>query len=211
MPITPNQALLMLQNQPETFLRKYPVRIFGDPTGSHVATYRIEEDAGGSHRPGSRLGTLRMHATQLFLIKSQGAVIGNPAGSVWFQAHSVKMFSASDPTAIGTYTLPAAGGPNLMVTGQLSGCAFAIHDNGGGSYEVAHIQPHAASGNTSDVLHDTLNHTGYWNVVYGRRDYDARRAASIVGVRQAGQWRIYAQKQDRTTGDYSVRKLKRLV
>lgn len=210
MPISPSQALNMLQNQPETFLRKYPVRIFGDPTGSHVAHYRLE-DGGASQRPGSRLGTLRMHATQLFEIRSRGAAFGNPAGSVWFQAHSVKMFSSSDPNAIGTYTLPAAGGPDLMVTGQLSGCAFAIHDNGGGSFVVAHIRPHDASGNTAEVLHGTLRNTGYWNIVYGRGDYSRDRRASIIGVRRAGQWHIYAQKQDGTTGDYSVRKVKQLV
>jgi hypothetical protein len=208
MPTTPSEALQQLQTQTESFLSKYPVRIFGDPTGSQVSNYRIE-DGGASQRPGSILHTAHMHATQMFLIKAQGAAVGNPAGSVWFTAHSVKMFESNNPSAIGTYTLPVATGPGLMVTGQLSGCAFAVHDNGDGSLVVAHIRPGQQLDPTT--LHRTLKKTDYWNVVYGREDYSADRRASIVGCRVGGRWSIWAQKQDGTTGDYRVRKVKRII
>ncbi len=210
MPILPAQALNQLQTGTEAFLSRYVVRIFGDPTNSYVANYRIE-DAGNSFRPGSVLGTHNMHATQKFDIQAGVglAVGGHPPTSVWFPAHSVKMWSVSSLHAITPYTLPVLGGPSLMVTGQLSGCAFAIHDNGDGSLVVAHIRPDVNV--SGDVLHQTLNATAYWDVVYGRGDYSALRAASIVGTRTGGQWHVWAQKQDRTTGDYSIRKVKRLI
>jgi hypothetical protein len=208
MPILPAQAVNQLQTATEAFLNHYVVRIFGDPTNSYVANYRLE-DAGNSFRPGSVLGTHNMHATQKFNIQAGVGVGGNPVNSVWFTAHSVKMWSIGNLHAITPYTLPVAGGPSLMVTGQLSGCAFAIHDNGDGSLVVAHIQPDVNV--SGDVLDRTLSAIPYWNVVYGRGDYSALRAASIVGSRNAGRWSIWAQKQDRTTGDYSIRKVKRLI
>ena len=142
MRVTPSQAIAQLATNPSSFLRKYPVRIFGDPKGSHVASYRIE-DSGDSTRPGRRVLSSRRDETQRFDIRPRGVAFGNPAGSVWFDAHSVKMFEGRSPYEIGVYTLPAREGPNLMVTGQLSGCSFAIRDNGDGSYDVTHIRPNA--------------------------------------------------------------------
>ncbi len=209
MPITPAQALLELEHQTNTFLSKYAVRIFGDPSGSHVASYRIEDGA-PSERPGSILRTKNMHTTQSFQVRARAAAAGNnPAGSVWFTAHSVKMFHSDNISAIGTYTLPVAGGPNLMVTGQLSGCSFAIHDVGDGSLVVAHIQPgtHLAA----RPLQHALQAIPDWTIVYGRDDYSHDRVATIVGARVGGRWHIWVQKQDRTTGDYQIRKVEQLI
>jgi hypothetical protein len=209
MPINPTQALDLLYRQPEQFLKRYPVRIFGDPTGSHVSQYRIEERHQlSSYRPGSVLGTLNMHETQLFEIRAQDSAMGKPPGSVWFDAHSVKMFESNKPHDIVIYRL-AGTGPDLMVTGQLSGCSFAIRDNGNGSMDVAHIRPNAQL--TSEILQSTLQRTGAWHIVYGREDYSSQRRASIIGVRVGIQWQIYAQKQDGTTEDYRVKKVKRLI
>jgi hypothetical protein len=206
MPTTPTQALYELQTQPQAFLERFTVRIFGFPTNSQVAKYRIE--AGGvSQRPGSILGTLNMHATQLFEIRAIGAAFGNPPGSVWFDAHSVKMFDSINLAALGTYTLPTVGGPDVMVTGQLSGCAFAIHDNGNGSLVVAHIRP-SVNINALTLQH-TLQNIPYWTVVYGRDNYAGQRVASIVGCRAGGQWHVWAQKQDDTS--YDVRSVKKLI
>jgi hypothetical protein len=205
--ITPSQAQFQMQTQPQAFLEKYPVRIYGDPTGSHVTRFRIE-DAGSSQRPGAILGTHSMHATQLFAIKPSGTAHGNPPGATWFDAHSVKMFdTATDLAAIGTYTLPVIGGPNVMVTGHLSGCSFAIHDNGDGSLVVAHIRPSPHI--DALTLQSTLGKTAYWTVVYGRHDYPGQ-VASIVGSRIAGRWHVWGQKQDDLTR-YSIRSVKKLI
>ena len=178
MPITPSQALQELQMQTATFLGRYTVRIFGDPTGSHVSSYRIEDGA-ASFRPGTVLRTHSMQPTQSFQIRARGAALGNPAGAVWFDAHSVKMFESTQLSLITTYTLPVAGGPDLMVTGQLSGCAFAIADNGDGSLVVAHIRPNQESLDAV-TLHQILKKSASWTTVYGRDDYGQDRVASIV-------------------------------
>jgi len=205
MPSTPQQALIALQADPMSFLRKYSVRIFGDPTGSHVSSYRIEEGQASTRR-GQVLGSLRRHATQRFDIKARGSALGNPPNSVWFDAHSVKMFQSDRPHDIGVYRLPA-GGPNLMVTGQLSGCSFAIRENGDGTLDATHIQP--SRNVPAGLLNRTLKRTGEWTEVYGRENYSAAHRASIIGVRRAGSWRIFAQKQNEN--DFGVAKVKQLV
>ena len=128
---------------------------------------------------------MNMHGTQKFEIRPRGvSAQGNPSGSVWFDAYSVKMF-ASNNAANANHELPATGGQNLMVTGQLSGCAFAIHDKGGGSLIVAHIKP-GAGANDAMLLHQGLKNLPYWTVVYGREDYATdRRIVSVVGCRIA--------------------------
>lgn len=209
MPIEPLQAIQELQTQPAQFLARYPVRIFGDPSGSHVSSYRIE-DSVASLRPSKVLRTHSMQATQSFQIRARGSALGNPPNSVWFDAHSVKMFDNHRPSDSGIYTLPVTGGPNLMLTGQLSGCAFAIEDKGDGSLVVAHIRP-TPQGLDAATLQSALQQSPGWTTVYGRDDYSAMRVVSIVGVRVSGRWHIWAQKQDGTTGDYQIRSVKQLI
>ncbi len=126
---------------------------------------------------------------------------------MWFDAHSVKMFENGNPSAIGVYTLPAQAGPGLVVTGQLSGCSFAIRDNGDGTLDATHIRPSQTL--QGEALQQTLQATTGWNVVYGRENYSAQHRASIIGVRIAGAWQIYAQTQN--ANDYGVASVRRLV
>jgi len=226
MPITPAQALQMLQNDTEAFLNRYPIRIFGDPTGSSAsANYRIEDATGqlpqGSvpQRPGSILRHLHHHDTQLFHIKAGVSIVPgqNAPGSAWFMAHSVKMWDSGSPQNIQPYTLPAAGGPNLMVTGELTGCAFAIHDNGNGSLVVAHVKPHTlrpgehpSAALRAVPLQNSLQANPYWHVVYGGKDYSpGTRRVAIVGRRTNTGWKIYAQKLENAM-PHNIRKVKRI-
>ena len=205
MPLSPNEAVQRLQFHTESFLAKYSVTIAGDPSGSQVTSFYIE-DAGDSSRPGSILRTRNMHATQRFRIRPAGAL-----GTVTpvFQAHSVKMFK-DPPSGVYTYVLPVDTTPDLMVTGQLSGCSFAIRKNADGTLVVAHIQPQAGAGQAIQ-LQETLKNSGNWDIVYGKGDYAKHlRTVSIVGKRIGQRWHIWAQKQD-TDNHFSILKVKKLL
>ena len=207
-PMNPAIAFHSLVNHPETFLKRYPIRIFGDVNASGVAQYAIE-NRGPSFRPGSFWGTHRWHATDSFNIRATAAGIHGP-GSHIFTAHSVHMDVGIG--AMGFYRLDVTG-PNIMVTGQLSGCAFVIQPAGGNNVDVAHIRP---VGRTGAHLARTLTYNHPNAFVYGatagRGFYDSNdRVSSIIGIRNAGgAWSIYSQKHDATTGDYRIRSVYRI-
>jgi hypothetical protein len=197
MPTAPNVAYAALVAHPRAFLRRYGVTITADPGVSGIYNYYLK-NAGAAQRPGRVLRTLRMHATERFRIDRQ-----NTPGSHPFQAYSIQMVPSNAPGAIVLYQLPAAAGPNIMVTGGLSGCSFLINDLGGGAVECAHLEPH---GETGVQLNNRLIGPPHaFDVVYGRNSYGHTqnnvaglydRSVSVIGVRAGGAWRIYAQKYD---------------
>jgi len=208
-PLDPTFAYNTLVATPSGFLKNYPVRIFGDAGASGVANYTMV-NYGASMRPGSIMGKFNQHATESFAIRSAAAMLGVGPGhnGKAFIAHSIHMDVGT--AAMGFYLL-GAGGPNIMVTGQLSGCSFVMVPAAlPGQVQVAHVQPLLAGGQTGRALYQQVT-AGVPNAqVYGAAEttgnYDAHdRAASIIGVRTGGQWVIYAQKQDRTTGDYRIK------
>ncbi len=208
MPIDPPIAFNSLLNANEVFLKSYPVRIFGDVNASGIAQYAIE-NRGNSFRPGSKLGTHRFHATESFNIRATAAGL-HAVGSHIFNAHSIHMDMGIN--AMEFYRLDNTG-PNIMVTGQLSGCAFVINPADGNNLDVSHIKP---IGTTGAILAATLtgNHPNafVYGATAGHGFYDSSdRVVSIIGIRDAGgAWRIYAQKHDAVSGDYRIRSVYRI-
>src|SRR5689334_15696316 len=94
MPIDPAVAYNTLVANPSQFLRRYPVRIFGYTGASGQWRYFIS-NRGQSMRPGSRLGTLSMHATESFDIRAAGPggapPIAGGGGGHPFDALSIHM------------------------------------------------------------------------------------------------------------------------
>lgn len=201
MPMTPQNAYNSLMADPVSFLKTYPVRIFGSPGASGVTQYAIE-NRGPSHRPGTIRGTHNWHTTESFNIK-RPAYVNNGYS---FYAHSVHMDVGL--TNMQFYRLPSLGGPNIMLTGQLSGCSFVISPVAhGNDVDVAHVQPQVVNPAT---LRNNLAVQHQNAFVFGvseqRGHYNgANRAVSIIGIRSAGRWKFYSQKQDRSTGDYRIR------
>lgn len=208
MPITPAIAFNTLLANPGAFLKRYPVRIFGATAASGVAGYTmLNRNPGASMRPGSVLGTLNMHTTESFEIRSNAALgaVGGGAGGHAFQAHSIHMDAGT--TNMGFYRLGAGAGPTIVVTGQLSGCSFVMLPVAAGVVDVAHVRP---QGQTGQALQAALATAMPNAQIYGASgasgNYDsADRFASIIGVRFAGVWRIYAQKQDANAGDFRIK------
>ncbi len=142
------------------------------------------------------------------------------AGGYLFNAHNVPMQSEESNgvtmvivPALNGVTLPAMGGPSIMVTGQLSGCSFVYQPRADGSIKVAHIQPgKRVEGDVADVkiatsgmsLSANLANTGRFVgnngavKVFGSNYYqhqydDGISRCTIVGIRRINGWNFYAQ------------------
>jgi hypothetical protein len=210
-PMTGQQALTALTAHPRTFLQKYPVRIAGSSLASGVTQYAIWYSQPSS-RPGSILRTTNMHTTDAFRMSSQLGMAGPSCAN--FNAHSVFM-EQSNVAPIALYSIAAGAGPNILVTGVLSGCSFIVNDGPNpGDIDCAHLQP---NGETAQVLETRL--TPLYNHVYGVSSYghtiatlggaSRDRNVTIIGVRMANRWKIYAQKLD-IMNSFAIRSVHRI-
>ena len=107
----------------------------------------------------------------------------------------IKNSEALNLASIETYVLTA--GCELMITGQLSGCAFCVLQQGN-TLTVAHIQPGGLRNMDGTQLKAALVNAGRFNgiaapltAVYGRGDYNSH--AYVIGVCRSGNWELWGQ------------------
>jgi len=202
-PITDLQAYTDLSAHPRTFLKKYPLWIQGAATtATGPRNFELTDAAAylnaPVHRPGSILKTHSMKVTQGFIVAPFGTGFGGHQFPASWLAMS-EWTNSNQLHSISILTLDHTG-PAVMITANLTGCAIAMQDLGGGSVAVAHIRPNSDMLNPpvgaldGAGIHNVLNKSG-WTAVYGRNDYSATRQVVVVGVRRAGHWKLYAQKQ----------------
>ncbi len=217
-------AVAALQNDPDNFMKYYPVSIAGiagaanafmrkrDP-GVTAGTVDGKEGHYGASRPGPMgLGTRNLSSFQ---------IVGFPgAGHHQFAVQTVPMVdfdgqvngvadmqgqaNAIPPTALG------GAGAAIMVTGMLTTCTF-VWAAIGGVLHCAHVQP---TGPLSPLdVHNRLHLQGRFvghpnNPVgtFGKNDYPM--FAHVLGVRTGGTWRLYAQLSNNNgqniTGAYRI-------
>ncbi len=97
----------------------------------------------------------------------------------------------------------AGAGAYFMTTGQLSGCCFTWVAVAGALYCV-HIQPKGLAPNGAEItggdLQLAVRTTGHFEgfprlplKTFGRENLAMGHAASIIGVKSNGMWKLYAQ------------------
>lgn len=182
----PGQALDQLRRHPRTFLRKYPIQNNYDPQHSGVFQAYFFNGAAGQ-RPGSILKTQKMHTTETFTVQGLAGQLGE--GHL-FWLHGLH---TGQSNVAPVWYLLDNGGPDIMLTAKLTGCTFVARPAVGhpaGCAEITHLQPNAESG---FALNTRMNVPGQH--AYGRLRYDIdTRSINVIGVRQGGNWKIYAQK-----------------
>ena len=196
----PLAAVTRLSTDPEWFLSHYPVLRVLDPAQSGIINVCIMNDAAGK-RPGSLLGTNRMHSTESFKVQTGVGINGE---GYEFPVHGVRTTPAS--VSKEWYTLDSTG-PALMMTAKLTGCTFIVRAGAvAGNVSVAHVQPDANT-NGLDLCARESEVAGQH--CYGRSQYDFEtRSVNIVGIRNAvGTWKIYAQKIEKHSLTIRSRKL----
>ncbi len=188
-------ALQMLKSDPVNFLGHNLVSIAGhNQSGVRMYYFGYHDNFAANHNTneGFKFGAQRAVV--------QSAKVGlDHMSTTALQVHNLRMIPNAedfDVSSIEAYVL-GAGGPDLMVTGQLSACVLAVQTIPGGLV-VAHIQPGGAR-QTGTTLRQTIKLMGRFNG-YGRVthvfgpgvDYPMR--AHVIGIRTGGTWHLYAQK-----------------
>lgn len=128
----------------------------------------------------------------------QDNYVANPTEEDEFNAEFVKMVEQTATN--GThYTLPAAAGLNLMLTGQLSGCSFGVGSDALGARIVSHVRPDTSvDQKTFDAFVTKGLTVGVDKLFKSGDGYDSdTEKVAIVGHRTGpgSCWNIYAQKQ----------------
>lgn len=119
-----------------------------------------------------------------------------------FNAWYIAMADVSAGVGTTHFTLPGNGGPDIMLTSQLSGCTFGVgSDTGGGSRLVSHIQPDNGQ-NARQTLHNTMvgglnnNVDGLFERENqpGKKSYESvKNRATVMGLRVGTAWQFWAQ------------------
>lgn len=188
----PSDALIQLRQHPRTFLRAHPLEIEECYGASRVVIAYLANGPTG-HRPGTVLGTFRMHRAESFKIWTVGIPREtSPVTRRSFNAHYIGLGTADD-REIGWYDLSADA--DVVITTKLTGCTFVVRSHMG-VVQAAHIQP------TANVDGVTLNRNLAvpGQQAWGRLKYDLdTRTVTVIGVRVSGNWKIYAQKLEKGT------------
>lgn len=183
----PQDALISLLQSPETMLRKHPIINTFDCVAHGVTKAYFRNGGADALRPGSKLGTARMHTTESFNIES---VSGANCYGCAFPVHGV--YTGQSSAAPLWYALDASG-PAMMLTAKLTGCTFVAKAGVGTDVMVTHLQPHQETG-----VELNTRMLGPGRAAYGRLKYDIdTRSINIIGLRHSGRWQIWAQKLDK--------------
>jgi hypothetical protein len=187
-------ALTLLKSGPVPFLGTHLLAMAGSPN-SQVYPYYF------SHHQGAPSHTGMGEYFKFDTVVPTGSIVGGDNKLYTkFNVHNVRMnpnTESLDISAIPAYVLDG-GGPDMMITGQLSACIFAIRQEPG-RLLVAHIQP-GGGRQTGQMLRQTIKLMGHLVIpggggrvthVFGLPDYPAR--AYVLGLRTGGAWHIYAQ------------------
>jgi hypothetical protein len=190
MPLSAAQILGLVSGPTtEQVLQSILITIAGHPGPSGVQNYHAE------HYPRDGRDSLK--------ISSNALALGPHA--VLVPAHSVQMITHANTPPLGQIPgyLLDGNGPDLMLTGMLNGCSFVMKANANRTaVRCAHLQPQLGAGQGSALNVHCINGAAFVGdagpvLVYGRNSYPdgagLSRSSTVLGVRRAGAWEIYAQ------------------
>jgi hypothetical protein len=172
----------------EEVLKNILITIAGSTTRSGVVPYYMV--------------SFPRNGKESFKIGSNAAAIG--AGAQTVNANSIYMVPHADMpplNQIDGYLLDQ-NGPDLMLTGMLSGCSFIMKPNADRStIRCAHLQPPSGAGQGEALNTRCINTAGFKQdpgpvIVFGRTNYpdtQGGRSATVLGVRRGAVWQIFAQ------------------
>jgi hypothetical protein len=194
-------ALYQLRSDPLRFLSSNLLSIAGH-SQSAARLYYFGYYDNFAKTPTTNEG-FKFAPEQFMAASSSSGIDGKTTTAV--SVHNVRMIPSGedvDLSDIEPYTL-GPGGPDLMVTGQLSGCVLVVQQRPAGLV-VAHIQP-GGKRQGGAMLRESIRLMGRFRGlgrvtrVFGiGKDYPAR--AHVVGIRNGAAWHLYAQKVATGTG-----------
>lgn len=204
---------------PEQFLRAFSVRWRGGaPENQRIIDVGMFDRAGTARiRTGSKflgIGNAKAN-TEMFELRWNGNVNWPfPPGTPTFQVHWSGYRAGQGRTA----TLPAAGGPDIMLTPEFTGCTAVCRSNPDGSANFSHynLMNGAATLDDADMraIADAEYGGGHVTMtkgdMRGRNKRDGAVAATLVGLRRNGAWEFWVQyREDKASGE-QIRAVERL-
>jgi hypothetical protein len=201
-----------LMADPKSFLRHYVLIIIGGKAAtsgvaSGVATFSC--DAAGQTMPGFTTGISGLRGLTKNREKIRFMKVAmpprDPRDADEFNAWYIAMAVMGSGAKTTHFPVPGTGGPDLLLTSQLSGCTFGVGSiTADGSRLISHIQPLSGGldATTRAKLHDeTVDRmTDGVDAVFeregrpGARRYgDPHNRASVVGIRRGAAWEFWAQ------------------
>lgn len=206
-------------NNPEQFLRLNSLRWRGRaPDNQAVISVGMFDRAGTARvRTGSRLlgiGNAKADAS-MFELRWGGDVHRPfPQGTPMFQVQWSGYKAGQGRTA----TLPAAGGPDIMLTPEFTGCTAVCRGNGDGSANFSHynLMNGAATLDDADMRAIAQAEYGGGQATMTKGDMRGRSkrggavVATVAGVRRNGGWEFWAQfREDKPSGE-QIRSVERI-
>ena len=188
----------------ERVLEAVLITIGGSVLPSGVVPYFVKKD------------DLPIHGKESFRIADNAGIVG--ANAHQFNAHSIQMIRTANVPPLNQivgYVLDHTG-PNLMVTGMLTGCTFVMKANANRTaVRCAHLQPAQNMGADLNIrCVNTAAFVGDAGPVraFGRLKYADNTACTVIGVRRpAGAWDIYAQLLNRDNNQYRISDVEKIL
>ncbi len=202
MPILLDDILPEMTRDPVGFLRHYSVLI----TGSHgysgvVDAWFLDRDETRTGFTTGWSGALRRTRQRPLIefIIGYGQP-GNYADGGTLRIWYVAMRQMNEQWVDTHTVLPSLGGPDIMMTSNLSGCSFGIGMPSAGAQIVSHIRPPNQLGGTAHLPHSQMDPTVQAGLRDGQLALFSRATqpaytdwATIIGIRRNGRWSFYAQ------------------
>ncbi len=195
-----------LRADPESFLRHYWVKIYGNHDRSEEVNAWVsllDKTSKGftTGISGARGKTKDRPMIEFRLQPTKPDGVANLLGSV--KVWNVAMKQLNEDVTATHLALPIPSDTDIMLTGQLSGCTFGVGMASNTSQIVSHIQPPNQRSGTQDYKVEQLDPTVKNGLTDGVRglisratnlDYDNEDAfGTVLGVLKKGSWRFYAQ------------------
>jgi len=194
------ETLDELQSDPQGFLRHYVVTIAiaGMTSGTvpqRRTTFLMEpgnEPAFRGFQTGLSGLAGRDKSRPRLRIRTFDRGAAAEPGKFVFDAWCIPMSEKDDGPLARHVLLPGSGGPDIALTSQMSGCTFGIGSPGrDGSRFVSHVRPPA--GRQEASLGDMEAFFDRGSRVGSRSYANRENYATVIGIRQDGNWRFYAQ------------------
>jgi hypothetical protein len=196
---------------PEQFMRSNSIKWRGSsPENQAVINVAMLDSAGVARvRTGSRLlgrGNVKANASRFDLRWDGNLLVPLPPGTTTFAVHWSGYRAGQGRDA----HLPAAGGPDIMLTPEFTGCTAVCRTNADGSGQFSHYNMKAGASTLADDDMRAIAEAAYGGGqstltkgdvrAYGKRSENV--CATVVGVRRHGRWEFWAQlREDKASGE----------
>ena len=213
--------IIQFRADPNLFMRTNIVEWqgAGPEDQANIDVFMVDSGA-GRYRTGSKflgLGNAKADAPKSRVKWANNPMNPAPAGTATFPA----VWSGFKGLQGRQANLPAAGGPSIMFTPQLTGCTVVCKTNADGSAQFSHYNYRSVLDATqvdddANMVQRAQNDYGGGQSTLTKGDYRAvskhggNLTVTVVGVRKNGRWEFWAQYLEDKASGLQIRDVRKL-